>query len=198
MKWSSIGFPEIPGLGNGLTNSILSFAGSQLTNLILGEKWGIYNQNGIPLLLVDSVETVEYSSSSQVSQYPIEAGGFGSLNKVSSGFDVSVSLIKSTGGTVGRSAFLSQIEALANSTSLFTIVTPETVYTNCAITGYSYLRAAGGTERLIRCSLTFREIRLVQTKIIDLNTEQGIKKTSSQIASKLASVGKKVKSAFGL
>lgn len=158
--------PSIPGLDLNTSNAIISFGASRIINAVFDEHWGIFGQNGLPLLLVDSVVDVSYTNQSTVASVPLEMGSYTSINKVDSPYDVQISVIKTTGGVTARSAFLSQLEALAGSANLFTVITPEAVYTNMAIVGYSYSRSAGDGARAIKASIALKEIRLISTPIL--------------------------------
>ena len=53
MTWNSIGVPNIPGIPENIGDAVIKFGGSQLINAFFGDYWGIFDQNGIPLLLAD-------------------------------------------------------------------------------------------------------------------------------------------------
>ena len=135
MKWNSIGVPNVPKLPKNISNALISFGGAQLINRVFGEKWGIFNQRGIPLLLADNVASVRFENKSNVSNVPVENGAFASYNKVAEPYKASVMMTKASGGVVQRGAFLALLDTFSNSTDLYMIITPEAVYPNCAITG---------------------------------------------------------------
>ncbi|WFQ80739.1 hypothetical protein PXH59_06380 [Xenorhabdus sp. SF857] len=87
----------------------------------------------------------------------VGALGFTSLRCV---FTV-IKISKSSGGTLERGAFLSQLEILAKSTLKFHVVTPEFVYTNAAIVGYDIAREAKDGATLLKVNLHLEEIREV-------------------------------------
>lgn len=164
-------------LAGNAAKPLLGFAGAQLINRVFGNRWGIFNQSGIPLLLVDNVVTVKYGGKSQVSSAPIEQGSFASYNKVAEPFSLTVRVSKASGGVVARGAFLALLETLAASTDLFMVITPEAVYPNCAITGYDYRREASDGARMIKADIHLQEVRQVRveykhTKAPDAQTEQ--------------------------
>ncbi|WP_241155889.1 hypothetical protein [Neisseria yangbaofengii] len=76
MKWNSIGIPNIPKIPTNIGNALISFGGAKLINRIFGEKWGIFNQRGLPLLLVDNVASVRFESKSSVVNSPVENGSY--------------------------------------------------------------------------------------------------------------------------
>ncbi|WP_236513541.1 hypothetical protein, partial [Escherichia coli] len=87
----------------------------------------IVNQLGIPLVLADTVVSMNYDAGSSISKYPVEQGSFASYNKVNAPSMATVSLAKGSGGPQERGGLLAEIEALLKSTVSFHIITPEYV-----------------------------------------------------------------------
>lgn len=166
------GIPNVPnfkGLNTAGTNAMISLGGAALINAVFGNYWGIFNEYGIPILLVDNVISLKYTNSAHISQAPIESGSFVSYNKVAEPYKATVQLSKGSGGTLMRGAFLVQIEALAKSTLKFHIITPDYVYANACITGYDTLREAHDGAQLIKVNLHLEEVREV---IVQYETEE--------------------------
>lgn len=164
MAWNSIGIPNIPKLPTNIGGALIKFGGAALINAIFGNYWGIFGQNGIPLLLSDNVTSVKHQNTSKVSNAPIERGSFASYNKVGDPFTVTVQMSKGSGGVFARGAFLGLLDTLANSTDLFLVITPEAVYPNMAITGYDYAREASDGARLLKVNIHLAEVRQVEVK----------------------------------
>ncbi|MCC8367551.1 hypothetical protein J8V57_14950 [Xenorhabdus sp. PB61.4] len=161
------GKPDIPnwkGIPNAAIDAGISLGGAALINTLFGNYWGIFNQYGIPLLLADSVISLQYQNQYRVVSAPIENGSFASYNKVGEPYKVTVQLSKSSGGTLERGAFLSQLEILAKSTLKFHVVTPEFVYINAAIVGYDLAREAKDGTTLIKVNMHLEEVREVKIK----------------------------------
>ncbi|BET96565.1 phage baseplate protein [Xenorhabdus taiwanensis] len=167
------GMPELPkmpnipnwkGIPDAAMDAGISLGGAALINKLFGNYWGIFNQYGIPLLLADSVISLQYQSQYRVVSAPIENGSFATYNKVGEPYKVTVQLSKSSGGTLERGAFLSQLEILAKSTLKFHVVTPEFVYTNAAIVGYDIAREAKDGATLLKVNLHLEEVREVKIK----------------------------------
>ncbi|WP_446471175.1 phage baseplate protein [Xenorhabdus stockiae] len=161
------GKPDIPnwkGIPNAAIDAGISLGGAALINTLFGNYWGIFNQYGIPLLLADSVISLQYQNQYRVVSAPIENGSFASYNKVGEPYKVTVQLSKSSGGTLERGAFLSQLEILAKSTLKFHVVTPEFVYINAAIVGYDLAREAKDGTTLIKVNVHLEEVREVKVK----------------------------------
>lgn len=164
MAWNSIGIPNIPKLPTNIGGALIKFGGAALINAIFGNYWGIFGQNGIPLLLSDNVTSVKHQNTSKVSNAPIERGSFASYNKVGDPFTVTVQMTKGSGGVFARGAFLGLLDTLANSTDLFLVITPEAVYPNMAITGYDYAREASDGARLLKVNIHLAEVRQVEVE----------------------------------
>lgn len=161
------GMPEIPnwkGIPDAALDAGISFGGAALINALFGNFWGIFNEYGIPILLADSVVSLQYQNQCRVVSAPIEKGSFASYNKVSDPYKVTVQLSKGSGGTLERGAFLAQIEILTKSTLKFHIITPEYIYKNAAITGYDMAREASDGATLLKINLHLEEIREVVVK----------------------------------
>ena len=148
MAWNSIGIPNVPKLPRNAGGALIKFGGAALINAIFGNYWGIFGQNGIPLLLSDNVTSVKHQNTS----------------KVGDPFTVTVQMTKGSGGAFERGAFLGLLDALANSTDLFLVITPEAVYPNMAITGYDYAREASDGARLLKVNIHLAEVRQVEVK----------------------------------
>ena len=171
MAWNSIGIPNIPKLPRNVGGALIKFGGAALINAVFGNYWGIFGQNGIPLLLSDNVTSVKHQNTSKVSNAPVERGSFASYNKVGDPFTVTVQMTKGSGGVFMRGAFLALLDALANSTDLFLVITPEAVYPNMAITGYDYTREASDGARLLKVNIHLAEVRQVTVKYTKTKSE---------------------------
>jgi len=171
MAWNSIGIPNIPKLPRNVGGALIKFGGAALINAVFGNYWGIFGQNGIPLLLSDNVTSVKHQNTSKVSNAPVERGSFASYNKVGDPFTVTVQMTKGSGGVFMRGAFLALLDALANSTDLFLVITPEAVYPNMAITGYDYAREASDGARLLKVNIHLAEVRQVTVKYTKTKSE---------------------------
>lgn len=162
-----IGMPNIPGLPNpaGLASSgldaLISFGGAFAVNRIFGEQWGVFNQFGVPVLLADNVTSVEFNNTQTVASAPLEKGTFASYNKVQGPYTATVQMTKGGGSATERGLFIGQLEALAKSTLLFHVLTPEYVHRNATITGFSYKRAPTDGARIIVANINLKEIREV-------------------------------------
>lgn len=158
------GMPSIPNFGGLVTSGIdaaISLGGAALIRAVFGEVWGLVNEFGVPLLLTDSVKSVDYANSSTISKFLIEKGSFSSYNKVTDPRFISVQLIKWKGSKLEKSAWLAQLELYANSTLKFHVITPEYLYRDYNITGLRYMRDNASIQ-MITASIDLEEVREVQ------------------------------------
>lgn len=156
------GMPDIPsfkGLEVSGLDALIGFGGAFAINMIFGNQWGVFSQFGVPILLADTVYSVKYSNSSDVSSAPLERGSFTDYNKVQNPYKASVTMIKGGGNATMRGAFIAQLEALSRSTVLFNVVTPEYVHMNATIVGYDYVREPQNGARMIAATIELQEIR---------------------------------------
>ena len=152
------GMPNIAGLVTSTTNAALGLGGALLVNAVFGKTWGIVNEFGIPIVLADSVVGMTYDAGNTISNFPVERGTFSSYNKVNNPSMATVQLNKSSGGTLERGLFLTQLEALLKSTLKFHIITPEYVYMNYQIIGISKSRSASDGATLLKVNLDLQEV----------------------------------------
>lgn len=194
MSWSSIGVPSVPGIPKNIGDAAIKFGGAKLINSFFGNYWGVFDQNGIPLLLVDNIKSVKFQNRSKISTAPVESGSFSSYNKVIEPYVVDVIMTKGSGGVTERGAFLGLLDAFSNSTDLFMVITPESIYPNCNIIGYDYAREAGDGARLIKANVHLQEIREVKAsytkeKSPEASEEQNIGNVSpAQVSSPGSSI----------
>jgi len=121
-------------------------------------QWGIFDSGGSAVIEPDSVISAERMREFRVSDFPIEAGGFASYNKVATPFRGEFRMVK--GGQEGdRTAFLKKLDALVESLDLLTMVTPEISYDNVNVTHYEYRRTSENGVQLIAADIRVEEIR---------------------------------------
>lgn len=120
------------------------------------QQWGIFAQNGEPIIIGDAVDAVQFTRDYQLSEYPQERGAFTSYNKVQVPFQAQVSfLIART-----RQNFLLSIESAAGSLQLVSVYTPEIQYPSANIIHYSYRRDSRSGVELIRVDVWVEEVRV--------------------------------------
>ncbi|VWB88166.1 hypothetical protein BLA13014_04080 [Burkholderia aenigmatica] len=157
--------PGVPQLPRAPGESLASFAISTvladavgLLQELLAPIWGIYDDQGAPIAVTDTVLTLEYRGDSRISSYPQEEGAFASFNKVQMPYDARIQLVSSK-SSIERAAFLAAIEAAKQSTMLFSIVTPDATYENANVVGYNYRRTARNGVTMLVVELYIEEVR---------------------------------------
>lgn len=126
--------------------------------------WGIYDQDGNPIISVDSASDVEadsvaafeYARDYRISNYPQEQGAFESYNKVQVPFRAIVSFFVGA----ARFNFLANIEQAVASLDLYAVFTPEWSYPNANLTHYSYSRDVRQGATLLRIDVWLEEVRI--------------------------------------
>ena len=176
------GVPSLPRLAElpQQVQSIFGILESALWDKV-GRKpvWGIFDQQGKPVAIADSVLDLSYRNESKISGFPVQAGSFANYNKVNNPYEARVTLIKGSNNSinpltnsilnngssvVGRGDFLKAIDEAAKSLELFNIVTPERNYLKANIEGYDYRRESSNGANLLIVELRLIEIREVTAK----------------------------------
>lgn len=121
--------------------------------------WGVYTADGVVALAVDSIYAVEPGREFRIADYPQEAGGFLSYNKVATPGEVRLTVTKGGYKSTDRQAFLRELDALVETTDLYSIVTPERVFERYNIVRYDYRRTAEAGARLITVEILATEVR---------------------------------------
>lgn len=140
------------------TGGLLVADAAAVVNLFFSTaQWGLF-ADGEPVIEPDSIISVEFKRDWRVVDYPMEKGAFESYNKVTLPFDARVKMTK--GGTAAqREAFLEQVEAIAGTTDVYDVVTPEKTYIGTNIVHWDYRREANRGVGLITVDLWLLEIR---------------------------------------
>lgn len=122
--------------------------------------WQIVDKNGVPVLLPDSVISFEYKKENKISDYPVEQGSFASYNKVTSPFDARIIMTCTGQGKMSREAFIKAVEDMQKSLNLYTIITPDKVYTSVNLESHNYKRTSNQGVRLLTVEAIFSEVRV--------------------------------------
>lgn len=142
-------------------------------------KWGIFKSQNVvdgagqfipgqtklvPTVVPDNIIEFGFKQDWNVSDFPVQAGGFASYNKVNNPFEISLRLTKG-GSESDRTDFLNQIDAIAGTLELYQILTPERTYSNVNVTRYEVSRrGAKGAYWLSEVDIYFREVRTVDAQ----------------------------------
>jgi hypothetical protein len=149
-------------------------------------EWGIFTEDGSPVLSPDSIVAFDYRKEFRVSDYPVERGGFQTYDKIEMPGDVRVRMavggISAQGplgnpfaefsGAATRGPFLNELDAMAASLDLFTVVTPDVNYPSMNIVHYDYRREARSGASLLTVDVWLVEVRVTaQTQFSSTQTQ---------------------------
>ena len=155
------GVPALASVATGLgAGPVLAIADQLGLGSIFGApQWGIFDSDGNPVLTGDCVAEFGYRRDYQISDYPVEDGGFSSYNKVQRPAHFAVAFMVG-GADADRSAFLAAAEDLAASLTLYSVATPEASYPSVNVTGVSYRRTNYRGATLMRVEVICEEVRV--------------------------------------
>jgi hypothetical protein len=120
-------------------------------------QWGIFDQDGNPVLVSDATGEVEYQREYDVSDYPQEQGAFESYNKVQIPYSAKVTLLSSQ----TREELLNTLEDAVASLDLVAVVMPELSYPSANLLRYSFRRTSKNGVTMIAVDVWCKEIRVV-------------------------------------
>jgi hypothetical protein len=156
--------PNLPGVPAVLRGPLLAQVATLAAPIIGGfldsfaPVWDILDSGGNSVIAPDTFLGIEYQNTRSISSYPLEAGSFASYNKVNDPFRATVRM--ATGGTLAdREGFLADMQRMADSLDLYTIVTPEGSYSNVNLERFDYRREARNGANMIIVAAHFVEIR---------------------------------------
>jgi len=132
--------------------------------------WGLYDEEGVPLLLGDNVSAVDYKAESRLADYPIEKGGFASYNKVQTPYDARATFTVG-GSDAKRTAFLTTLDKLLKGLTIVSLVTSDVTYSRANVVHYDYRRTSKGGVTLLSVDVWLMEVRLTAgTSFADADT----------------------------
>src|SRR5574337_124086 len=74
---------NVSNIGMAVTGALAVVAKYGSLSNFLAPKWGIFRADNLtPVVIADSVVSVDYRNESRISDFPVELGSFGSYNKV--------------------------------------------------------------------------------------------------------------------
>ena len=136
---------------------ILADSGPQV-QADIAQQWGMYDQRGLPAIIADNVTSLEVTLDAQISDFPVENGGFASYNKVIRPFDIRLAMTK--GGSVeDRQSFVQAVQDAWQSLELFNVVTPEVVYLDVNVVGVRRLVEPDRGVGLMMLEVMLRKVR---------------------------------------
>lgn len=163
---SSPAVPALPGVPplsriNQFTGNVNAVVGiiTKITDLFAGPQWGIFKDD-TPVLIGDAVVGFDYRAERRPAEFPIEDGGFSSYNKVQEPYEGKVSITVG-GSNQDRATFMTDAEAILASLELYTIATPEFLYSNVNVSHIDYRRESRRGVTLLTIDFWCQEIRIV-------------------------------------
>ena len=124
---------------------------------LFSQKWGIYS-NGAPVVVADTVTSLDFKREWSLSDYPVEQGGFETYDKVALPYDARIRFIAGDNQS-NRRALLNSIAAIAGDMNLYTVVTPEATYPSMNVTHYDYKRTTRNGVGLLQVDVWCLEVR---------------------------------------
>lgn len=163
--------PNVPGVPSllrlasaSLPLPVLAVAdGLGLQSFLTPIRWGIF-QGGAPVITVDTVLEMGMERDFEISDFPIEQGGFASYNKIARPYNGRIRVAVG-GNTTSLSAFFTTLDAIVADLNLYQIVTPEYVYSNANVKHYDYHRKRRSGVTLVQADIWLEEIRPVATAV---------------------------------
>jgi len=139
----------------------------------------------IPLTLPDSWGEFSYRYETALSDYPQEQGAFQPYNKVTRPVGLTATLIK-TGSDLARLTWLLAIQQQEsqNPTQLYTLISPQGIYTDYVIEGIAY-----NTRKERGSNMLYLEIAFLQIPQI-ISTDGSFANTLAPKSSPVAQVGR--------
>ena len=160
--------PNLPGVPSLLRSPLAAAAVTALSPLIssflgtFSQVWGVFDAGGNAVVTPDTFLGIEYTNSRRIANFPVEQGSFSAYNKVNDPFVGAVRM--AVGGTLAdREQFLQDLQTLADSLDLYTLVTPEASYSNVNMERFDYRRETRNGAGIIVANCHFVEIRQAQT-----------------------------------
>lgn len=163
-------FPSVPNLpgvpallrqvGTSSPLPVILLADALGLNSIFPPAWGILTLSGRPVLIGDCVVALDFHRDYRNSTHPIEEGSFSTYNKVELPFEIRVTYAISK-ADADRSNFSAACEKLIKSLDLYTVVSPDVVYTNVNAVRYGYRRDAKRGAGMLLVDIWLENVRIV-------------------------------------
>ncbi|MGS1010129.1 hypothetical protein [Achromobacter anxifer] len=135
------------------------FGLAALTDQMFGPpRWGVYATDGQQVLVFETFVSIKFNQGGQISSFPVEQGGFSSFNKVDTPYEATIKLAHG-GDQASREIMLSVLRKIVGSTDLYSVATPEIVYSSANLVKYEYSRGDRNGSNLLLVDLTLREVR---------------------------------------
>jgi hypothetical protein len=171
---SIVNVPNVPGVpavlfapSSGNSISLLSSDGADIPSIFANPQWGIY-LNGVPVVVADSVVSLEFKQEFALSDYMVEQGGFDTYDKVYIPFSARVKF--TAGSESSRTALLTSISAVIGDLNFYDVVMPEAIYPSVNFKHQDFKRTATSGLGLLS----------VEVWVEQVNVASGASLTSTQ------------------
>ena len=121
--------------------------------------WGIFDSSGNNVLNPDSIIAFEYRQEWKLANYPLEGGAFASYDKVQTPYETRIQMAKG-GSDAVRQSFLTTMQAVAASLSLYTVVTSDATYPNVNIGNWGYRKTSRNGVSLLTIDIFLQQINV--------------------------------------
>lgn len=136
--------------------------------------WGLY-KGGVPVIFSEAVVAFSHRREWNISNYPIERGGFESYNRVNQPFMCRLQFAAGS-DMAARQALLNSLAVATADGNLtkYDVVTPEVIYSSVNVQSFDYDRKAMSGAKLLLIDVTVVEIREQNAPAADSKSPAGV------------------------
>jgi hypothetical protein len=177
----------LKGALSGITGTMTSDAPG-VTDNSTAPQWGLFDEDGDPVITATSVFAFEYSKEWKIPNYPVEQGGFESYNKVE--LPGNPRLVFTQDGSIGdRTSFLNDVANACASLDLYAAYTPEYQFPSVNAIKYNILqRTSEQNVTLLKVEVMIEEVRVTATQQFSSSAQSSASPTATATPSSQASV----------
>ena len=161
--------PRVPGIIPATISLLVNDLISGFLSSLYASRWGIF-QNGLPVIVPQSIISLDFKQDWSLSSYPQEQGAFQTYDKVVTPFETRVRMTSGT-SMAERTDLLSSVAAIAGNLELYDVATPEFIHQSVNIHHWDYQRTATNGAGLIIIDLWLTQINVSATSSFS-NTQQ--------------------------
>lgn len=122
--------------------------------------WGVFDSTGAQVISPDSIMSLHYRAEWRTSDFPVQQGQFASYNKVKVPYEIPIRMVKGS-TAAARVQFQKDINFVAESLDLYTVITPEQTYVGVNPLRVEYMRRDVQYANYVEADVFFREIQEV-------------------------------------
>jgi hypothetical protein len=143
------------------------------------QEWGLFDEDGNPLVEADTVLGVEVQTSAQIANYPQQDGAFASYNKVQAPTTVKVTYAVA-GSDDARFGVIDRLDVARRSLTTYVLGMPEYSYPSVNVVGYAIRRELRQGVRLLRVEVGCEEVRILGRQYVRFGRSVNSSGTKSQ------------------